>query len=167
MKDKKLPKLLVSKTEASEKIRDRINIGKELYKVQISSEQQCNNLSDQRSKWVDYNKTLLDTLFDKSPLNNKWHGYSLHGIYVLNDTLSQQFANKLKSDIDSGIKDLESIHEQLELYQETTLIREKLLYVKSKVITKIKKLTKKHLLAFLGAIITSVIAGIILFHIGC
>ena len=33
MKDKKLPKLLVNKTEASEKIRDRINVGKKLSKI--------------------------------------------------------------------------------------------------------------------------------------
>ena len=118
MEDKKPPKLLVSKTEASEKIRDRINIGKELYKVQISSEQEYNNLCHERKKWVDYNKSLFDTLFDKSPLSD-WHGYSIAFARILNHNLLQQNIEALKKEIDSGINQLESIHEQLELYEES------------------------------------------------
>ena len=141
MKDSSNPKLLVSKIEASEKIQDRINIGKELYKVQISSEQEYKNLRHERKKWVDYNKSLFDTLFDKSPLSD-WHGYSLGFIRILNDTLFQQNIEALKTDIDRGINQLESIHEQLELYEETTPTGEKLHHAKTKVIAYKEKLQK-------------------------
>ena len=129
MRDNSNPKLLVSKTAASEKIQDRINIGKELYQVQISSEQEYNNLRHEREKWVDYNKSLFDTLFDKSPLSD-WHGYSIGFARILNHTLFQQNVEALKKDIDGGVNQLESIHEQLELYEETTQIREQLRYAK-------------------------------------
>ena len=75
--------------------------------------------------------------------------------------------NELKEVIKDAINELESIYEQLDLYKETTLIREKLYHAKVKVITKIKGLTKKYLLRTLGAIAVSIIAGIILSHIGC
>ena len=129
MRDNSNPKLLVSKAEASEKIQDRINIGKKLYKVQIFSEQEYNNLRHKRKKWVDYNKSLFDTLFDKSPLPDG-HGYSIAYVQILNHTLFQKNVEGLKEDIDNGINQLESIHERLELYEETTQIREKLRYAK-------------------------------------
>ena len=165
MRNNSNPKLLVSKAEATEKIQDRINIGKELYKVQISSEQEYNNLRHEREKWIDYNKSLFDTLFDKSPLSD-WHGYSIGFARILNHTLFQQNVEALKKDIDGAINQLESIHEQLELYEETTQIREKLHHTKTEVITRIKGI-KKDIPAYLKAIILSIIAGVILFYIGC
>ena len=162
MKDKELPKLLVNKTEASEKIRNQINKGKELYNVQISSEQELTNLRHARKKWVDYNQTLCKSLFDNSPLST-WHGYEISFARILNDTLFTQNVEALKKVIESAINELESICEQLDLYKETKPIREKLYHAKAKGITKIKGITKKHLLPALGAIITSIIAGIILY----
>ena len=102
MRNNSNPKLLVSKAEATEKIQDRINIGKELYKVQISSEQEYNNLRHERKKWVDYNKSLFDTLFDKSPLSDR-HGYNIGYARILNHTLFQQNVESLKNDVDGGI----------------------------------------------------------------
>ena len=73
MTDNKPSKLRVSRAEASEKIRIRIDIGKELLETQISSEEELTVLERETSKWTDYNKTLFDNLFDKSPLLG-WHG---------------------------------------------------------------------------------------------
>ena len=115
MKDKKLPKLLVNKTDASEKIRNQINRGKELYEVQISSEQDLTNLKHARTKWVDYNQTLCQSLFDISPLS-EWHGYEVGFARILNDTLFAQNVEALKKVIEGAINDLESIYEQLDLY---------------------------------------------------
>ena len=165
MRDNSNPKLLVSKAEASEKIQDRINIGKKLYKVQIFSEQEYNNLRHERKKWVDYNRSLFDTLFDKSPLPDG-HGYSIAYVQILNHTLFQKSVEGLKEDIDNGINQLESIHERLELYVETTQIREKLRYAKTEVIARIKGI-KKDIPTFLKSIMSSIIASVILFHIGC
>ena len=77
-----------------------------------------------------YNKSLFDTLFDKSPLSDS-HGYNIFGYSrILNNTLFQQNVEALKKDIDDGINQLESIYDQLGLYEETTPIKEKLRYAK-------------------------------------
>ena len=139
MKDKEHPKLLVNKTEASEKIRNRINIGKELHKMQISSEQELTDCQHARKKWVDYNQLLFNTLFQNSPLS-KSHGYGL-AVFVRSssDNFFQKDINELKEAIGDGINELESIYEQLNLYEKTTPIREKLHQAKTIVITKITK----------------------------
>ena len=117
MKDKIILKLLVSKVEASEKIHNRINRGKELYKTQIYSERELTDLEHKRMKWVDYNHTLFSSLFDNSPLSN-WHGYEIGYARILDGTLLAQNINALKKAIDNGINELESIYEQLDLYEE-------------------------------------------------
>ena len=88
MKDNSNPKLLVSKTEASEKIREQIDKGKELCKIQISSEQEYADVKHEREKWVDYNQALCRSLFNNSPLSGS-HGYesSFSFARVLNHTL--------------------------------------------------------------------------------
>ena len=76
MKDKPLAKLRVKKAEASEQIRSRIDRGKELLERQIFSEQEFDKLQSETWKWVDYNKTLFNTLFDESPLSEyAWINY--------------------------------------------------------------------------------------------
>ena len=169
MKDNSNPKLLVNKDEASKKIQDRINVGKGLYKVQIFSKQEYDNLRHERKKWVDYNKSLFDSLFDKSPLSN-WHGYSIGYSRVLDGTLFQQNIESLKRNINNGINQLESIYEQLELYEEITPTKEKLRDTKTKVIAykeKFKKNILAHIKKIILGIITSLITAFILFYIGC
>lgn len=115
MKDNSNPKLLVSKAEASGKIQDRINIGKELHKVQISSKEELRNLEFKTQKWTAYNLTLCESIFDESPLNSWTHGH--RGVWLTNTTLSYDI-DQHKGDIISWINDLESIYEQLDLYEE-------------------------------------------------
>ena len=86
MTDNKVPKLRKSRAEASEKIRDRINAGKELHEVQISSKQELTNLKHKTEKWIDYNHTLFESLFDESPLNPLTHGH--RSVYLTNTSLS-------------------------------------------------------------------------------
>ena len=112
------PKLLVSKAEASENIREQIDKGKELYTVQISSELEYNNLCHEREKWVDFNQDLCKSLFDNSPLSSS-HGYSLGFARILNNTLLEQNIEALKKDIGSAVNELESIDKRLDLYEET------------------------------------------------
>ena len=161
MKDNSNPKLLVSKTEASEKIREQINKGNELCKIQISSKQDYANLEHERKKWVDYNQALCQSIFDNSPLYSS-HGYGYIS-FNLNTSLAQD-VEALKEVIGDAVNDLESIDQRLGLYEEITPSKEKLRYVKTKVVVKI---IKKHLFKFLFGVITSVIGGIILLHIGC
>ena len=114
MEDNKVPKLRVSRAEASQKIRIRINRGEELLKTQISTEQEFDTLKSETSKWVDYNKTLFNTLFDESPLS-EYHGSTFVGI------IGQSFGEEItdhKESISRWINHLESIYEQLEIYTE-------------------------------------------------
>ncbi len=108
MKDNVPARLLVSKAEASEKIRSRINIGKELLETQTSTIRESYDLERETRKWTDYNKMLFETLFDESPLSSQ-HG----SIPVSTNKIVTQREN-----IANWINDLESIYEQLELYEE-------------------------------------------------
>ncbi len=114
MTDSKNPKLRVSRAEASEKIRSRIDIGKELLKTELSSEEEFDKLKSETWKWIDYNKTLFGGLFDESPLPD-WHGEPV--IYIAAPELIEEINDHVR-DISRWINDLESIYEQLELYEE-------------------------------------------------
>ena len=116
MKNNKLPKLLVNKAKASEKIQDRINIGKELYKSQISSEQELSNLKHETDRWTDRNKTLLNTLFDNSPLSSI-HGSKM-GAIIHTENSVPRATDQHKRSLNEWINDLESIYEHLDLYEE-------------------------------------------------
>ena len=111
MKDNKVPKLRVSRAEASEKIRGRIDIGKELL---VFSEGEFTVLKHETHKWTDYNKTLFDTLFDESPLSNS-HGSVF--VAIAGQSLYEKLTDHRKN-ISRWINGLESIHERLELYEE-------------------------------------------------
>ena len=115
MTDNKSPKLLVNKSEASKKIQERINIGKELYESQISSEQELTNLKNETDKWTDHNNTLFNTLFEKSPL--LFHG-SIRGAVIYRENRVLRETAEHKRRLNGWINDLESIYEQLNLYEE-------------------------------------------------
>ena len=107
MADNKIPKLRKSRTDASEKILERINIGKELLETQISSGEKLGKLMSDTRKWTDYNKTLFGNLFDKSPLS-RGHG-SVNAV-LADQSLYEETADH-KKDISRWINDLESIYE--------------------------------------------------------
>jgi len=112
MADNTPSKLRVSRTEAAEKIRSRIDIGKELLKTVIHSKQEFDKLERETTKWTDYNKTLFDNLFDDSPL--PWH----HGTattYTYDRYLDEEIAD-YRENMADWINDLESIYDQLEVY---------------------------------------------------
>ena len=114
MSDNKTPKLRVSRAEASEKIHSRINMGKELLERQLSSQEEFNVLKQETKKWIDYNKTLFANLFDESPL--PWSHGSANS-YTYNRGLEIEIPDYRKN-ISRWITDLESIYEQLEIYEE-------------------------------------------------
>ena len=114
MTDNTTSKLLVNEAEATQRISKQINIGKELLERQLSSEQEFDKLESETRKWTDYNKTLFNALFDESPLSFL-HGSNIVGI--TGQSLGEEISSH-KEDISRWINDLESIYEQLELYEE-------------------------------------------------
>ena len=114
MNDNTPSKLLVSKAEASEKIRSQIDKGEKLRGTEISTKTRLDNLERDTKKWTDYNKTLFGNLFDKSPLPD-WHGSATY--YIIDRSLSEEAVDHWEN-ISRWINDLESIYEQLGLYEE-------------------------------------------------
>ncbi len=114
MADNTTSKLRVSRAEASEKICDRINIGKGLLERQPTTGQELTVLERETRKWTDYNRTLFDTLFDESPLSFT-HGSIM--IAVTGRSLIREITSH-KDNISRWINDLESVYEQLEIYEE-------------------------------------------------
>ena len=112
MADNTPSKLRVSRAEASEKIRSRINIGKELLKTEIRPKEVFTIVKRKTRNWINYNKTLFDHLFDKSPL--PWtHGVANSHTY--DRGLDIEIPHH-KQQISQWINDLESIYEQLDIY---------------------------------------------------
>ena len=114
MTDNTISKLRVSEAEASQRISKQINIGKELFERQLSSEQEFDKLKRDTRKWTDYNITLCNTLFDESPLSFT-HGSVL--VAVTGQSLYEEIADH-KESISRWINNLESVYERLELYEE-------------------------------------------------
>ena len=114
MTDNTTPKLRVSRAEASEKIYSQIDKGEKLQGAEIPTKTILDRLERETRKWTDYNKTLFRTLFDKSPLSNRHGsvGAVLTGQRLYEKTISH------KNNISRWINDLESIYEQLEIYEE-------------------------------------------------
>ena len=119
MADNTPSKLRVSRAEASEKIRSRIDIGKELLKTETPPIEEFTNFERVTEKWVRYNKTLFHTLFDKSPLPIT-HGERANRSFYYRVNMEIHWAREHKEDIANWINDLESIYEQLldDLYEE-------------------------------------------------
>lgn len=59
MEDKTLPKLLVSREEAEERIQDRIEKGQQLQDQQIDSKDELDRAEADFREWSNYNSTLL------------------------------------------------------------------------------------------------------------
>ena len=114
MTDNEVSKLRVSRAEASEKIHSQINKGKNLYVSEIYTKTKLDNLKRDTKKWTDYNKMLFNTLFDESPL--PWsHGTAT--TYTYDRGLDIEIPDYRKN-VSRWINDLESIYEQLDLYEE-------------------------------------------------
>ena len=113
MTDNTNPKLLVSKADAIVAIHKQIQIGKNMLKRQLSDQQEFDTLKNDTTKWTDFNKTLFNTLFFPSPLPDN-HGERV--IRITRRILREEIAGH-ERDISGWITELESIYEQLDLYE--------------------------------------------------
>ena len=122
MQEQNLPKLLVSKEEAHNKIEAQIEKGRQLCNRAINSQKELSQARDDFSNWSKYNKTLLTKLFSDTSVAN--HYYSLHTSAFV--TVSPEpFSKKLETferSMMKRINHLKGICEQLELYEEPSSI---------------------------------------------
>jgi predicted nucleotide-binding protein len=106
------PNLTISRKEAEEQLTSRIEIGKQLLSMQVSTDDELKKSRQDYYKWNDFNKELLRRIFD-SPEYNR---LSI-GVVSTYSTLSTELKYH-REDISERISKLESIKERLPLYQE-------------------------------------------------
>ncbi len=131
MEEKTLPKLLVSRKEAEEKIQERIEEGQQFLDRPMDSEDEYEAIGKKTVNWSIYNKDLLVKLFESSTLANDYEDYiyedldydefdALHCMDRIQDYegyIRYKIHNYKTSMLDS-INSLEGIKDRLELSEE-------------------------------------------------
>ncbi len=124
MEEKILPKLLVSREEAEEKIQEQIEKGQQLIKRPVDTKGKSIQSLDDFGRWLRYNKSLLLKLFDTQSMVDEYtkicgsamlsnsHSYRLKPVQFSLDSMFY------KTIIDNCNNYLKGICEQLELYDE-------------------------------------------------
>lgn len=128
MKEKTLPKLLVSREEAEEKIQERIDNGQQLRDRPIDSEDELDTVGKEAINWSRFNTDLLIRLFDNLSLKDEYENLSYYrfsydeietrgvmgwGIPDFNDHV-----DLYKENMTNSIYSLEGIRDRLELFEE-------------------------------------------------
>jgi uncharacterized protein (TIGR02391 family) len=115
--------LIVSKEEASEKIKNRIELGKKMLKSPIDSEEEIEDLKNKKAIWSDFNVELLKRLFSNDSISKEYQITYGAGRAVPYDPYSSGRAwgvmlENLKNGLNAKINKLESIFDRLELFSE-------------------------------------------------
>lgn len=127
MEEKALPKLLVSREEAKQKIQERINKGQQLHDRQIDSRDEYSRARNDHGNWSRHNKNLLLQLFDGSLMAEEYARYCI--FYPMGIVSSPnreervEFSRDLiryRENVNRDINYLMGIQDQLELYDEST-----------------------------------------------
>lgn len=116
MEENTIPKLLVSREEAEEKIQDRIEKGQQLHDQQIDSKDELDRAEADFGNWSNYNRTLLSKLFDNSSIVKEYVGFPFVGGWT-NPSLNDQI-NWYQRDVAEKVNCLKGIQGKLELYDE-------------------------------------------------
>ncbi len=131
MKEKTLPKLLVTREEAEEKIQERIDVGKILREKPIDSDDEYELTGKDAVNWSKYNRDLLIKLSGSSALTEDYRDFIYEDL-DLNDFEGQLFINHIEDYEDyikkkiynyreyltESLKSLEGIRDRLELFEE-------------------------------------------------
>jgi predicted nucleotide-binding protein len=106
-------RLRVPAGEARQRIAERIEKGKELLKLQITSPEKLEQARNDYHKWSDYNTELLKQLFSNESIANEYS--SGIAFAVSGETSFYEELKEFLSDVKEKIHRLESISERLEL----------------------------------------------------
>ena len=116
MKEETKSYLIMEKTDFSQKINDRIAIGKELLSQQITSDESLVNFRNEVSKWLDYNLELLKQSFDNP--DNEYRKDFKKSHFIAGNIGSHSLyedVERKKKEVSSYIKGLEKILNKLDL----------------------------------------------------
>ncbi|MDE0481835.1 MAG: nucleotide-binding protein [Candidatus Poribacteria bacterium] len=131
MEERTLPKLLVSREEAEEKIQERIDVGKILRDQSIDSDDEYELAGKEAVNWSNYNKDLLVKLFGSSALTENYRNYIYEDLDI-SDFEGQLFIGhienyedyvkkkiyKYREYLTESLKSLEGIRARFELFEE-------------------------------------------------
>ena len=114
------PSLLISNSDAREKLSERLNKGKEIKQIEIRNGSEFEEAKKQYKKWTEFNFELLKSIFSND-LIAKEYSFATGSLEVVPDPiwgnpLPIQYRNHQKS-LDAKLVKLESIMERLELFQ--------------------------------------------------
>jgi len=115
-------RLLISKNDAEEKIKDRIEQGKAIKNKFIGTWNDFKEVEKEFSKWNRYNYDLLSRIFDDYRYANEYPDVNSASGFrnVFESPLPIQEEKELKGKIEKCLSVLDSILERLELIPETT-----------------------------------------------
>ena len=112
-----LPKLLVSREEARQKIQARIEKGEQLHSKEIRSDDELEKTRADFVNWSEYNEKLLLALFDNSSIvdvyNKPYDDKEIWDTYDLGPNI-----DKYRRDVTTKIKRLGGISDQLVLFND-------------------------------------------------
>jgi len=116
-----MPRLTVSLTEAQEQIDKQLDEGRELAQRTIRSDQELDEARSDLTVWDDYNKTLLQTLFDSSePAGEYENGEPVGWVGTWGPTPLHQRVEHFRRDVKRSLTRLESVKRRLKLYEESS-----------------------------------------------
>lgn len=105
--------LKISKKEAEQKLKERIEKGKELLNIQITNELQLDEAKKEYRKWNDYNFEYLRRIFSTDEEATKYKRYG-GGVIHMNPSLGLQ-VNDYVDDVKEKIHRLDSLVERIDL----------------------------------------------------
>lgn len=156
--------LITSFEDATSKIQERINKGRELRQIQVNNTEQFENLNLEFKKWDGYNSLLLKQLFTTEEISN---GYENWGIELVSINLGRidHRTRRLKDQLKLFIDQLEVIQGNLELYKEDNFGKSNFRTIKKYIVCRtlptIKKI-KSWLENHTGHIIASLLTGVLI-----
>jgi predicted nucleotide-binding protein len=108
--------LAVSRSEAAEKLRERILKGTEIRDRDVRTNSDLEAAKAEHSKWSSFNFELLKRLFTTSSPAEEYARF--YGAVMRMNPTPQERLESFREDVSDGIHRLESILERLELYEE-------------------------------------------------
>jgi len=115
--------LIVSKEEASDKIKNRIVLGKKMLESPINSEEEIEELDNKIDIWTDFNIELLKKLFSDDSISKEYQSTCGAMRAVPYDSSGRGsglrvIVENLENNLKAKINKLESIFDRLELFSD-------------------------------------------------
>lgn len=145
-KEPEIAALLMPQSEAKEKLKKRISLGKEFTTRNISSKQEFERLENDFRAWNNYNKEMLKRIFSTKEISDEYRHFRTRPMvmrsYRVQYTWTDDFRD-LTSDLNDKIAKLEDIKGRIELFQVSSNISHTVNDKKTENLDTIKKILNR------------------------